>query len=55
MSFTFDLPWNKYGIIVDLAKRLECVSPQFGKTALQKTIILKGFSSNLLNQASTNN
>lgn len=40
MSFTFDLPWNKYGIIVELAKRLECVSPQFGKTALQKMVYL---------------
>lgn len=40
MSFTCNLPWNQYGIIVELARRLENVSPQFGKTALQKMVYL---------------
>lgn len=40
MSFTLNLPWNKYGIIIELAKRLNGISPQFGKTALQKLIYL---------------
>jgi len=40
MSFILNFPWNKYGIIVELAKRLENISPQFGKTALQKMVYL---------------
>ncbi|KLU62648.1 hypothetical protein CEB3_c09600 [Peptococcaceae bacterium CEB3] len=40
MPFTTNVPWQKYGIIVELARRLETVSPQFGKTALQKMVYL---------------
>lgn len=40
MPFTTNIPWRKYGIIVELARRLETVSPQFGKTALQKMVYL---------------
>ncbi len=33
-----DIPWNRYALIAELAKRLDDVSPQFGKTALQKLV-----------------
>ena len=36
----FELPWNQCGVIADLTKRLKDVSPQFGKTALQKMVFL---------------
>jgi len=38
MKLTVDIPWNRYALIAELAKRLDAVSPQFGKTALQKLI-----------------
>ncbi len=38
--FISDMPWDKYGLIVELARRIENVSPQFGKTALQKLVYL---------------
>jgi len=34
------IPWNRYGIIAELACRLKGASPQFGKTALQKSVYL---------------
>ncbi len=34
----FEFPWKRYTLIPELAKRLEGVSPQFGKTALQKLV-----------------
>ncbi len=34
------IPWERYGLIVELARRLEAVSPQFGKTALQKLVYI---------------
>jgi len=40
MGFQVNIPWNKYGIIVQLSQRLAGVSPQFGKTALQKMVYL---------------
>ena len=40
MTYVHDIPWKKYGIIVELARRFENVSPQFGKTALQKMVYL---------------
>lgn len=40
MSISVNIPWVKYGLIVELAKRLENVSPQFGKTAVQKLVFL---------------
>ena len=36
----FELPWTKCGVIADLTKRLTGVSPQFGKTVLQKMVFL---------------
>ena len=36
----FELPWNQCGVIAELTKRLKDVSPQFGKTALQKMVFL---------------
>jgi uncharacterized protein len=40
MKITFDIPWNRYALIAELAKRLDAVSPQFGKTVLQKLVFL---------------
>lgn len=34
----FEYPWKRYALIPELAKRLEGISPQFGKTALQKLV-----------------
>ena len=33
-------PWERYGLIVELTKRMQDVSPQFGKTAIQKMVFL---------------
>ncbi len=38
--FSSDIPWEKYGLIVELARRIQEVSPQFGKTVLQKLLYL---------------
>lgn len=40
MSFANELPWNKYGMIIDLTRKLEGVSPQIGKIVIQKMIYL---------------
>lgn len=40
MSFTVDIPWKKYAIIIELSRRLKDVSPQLGKTVLQKMVYL---------------
>lgn len=32
------VPWNRYALITELARRLATKSPQFGKTALQKIV-----------------
>lgn len=40
MKHNIDLPWNKYGVIAELASRLPSKSPQFGKTVLQKIVFL---------------
>lgn len=40
MKMTVDIPWKRYALIAELAKRLDPVSPQFGKTALQKIVFL---------------
>jgi hypothetical protein len=37
---TFDIPWKRYALIAELAKRLDGVSPQFGKTSLVKLVFL---------------
>ncbi|MBN1294025.1 MAG: restriction endonuclease [Candidatus Latescibacteria bacterium] len=34
------IPWERYGFIAELVNRLENVSPQLGKTALQKLVYL---------------
>jgi uncharacterized protein YwgA len=36
----FELPWIKCGVIAELTTKLEPVSPQFGKTVLQKMVFL---------------
>lgn len=36
----FELSWDQCGLIADLTKRLGVVSPQFGKTVLQKMVFL---------------
>lgn len=38
MSINLDIPWERYALIIDLAKRVKPVNPQFGKTALQKLV-----------------
>jgi len=40
MQESLNIPWNRYALIADLAERLDGVSPQLGKTALQKLIYL---------------
>jgi uncharacterized protein len=40
MKSSIDLPWDRYGLIADLASKLSSKSPQFGKTVLQKIIFL---------------
>ncbi len=40
MNYRIDIPWNRYALIAELAKRLDSVNSQFGKTALQKHIYL---------------
>ncbi len=40
MSVEAGIPWNRYGLIAELACRLDGESPQFGKTALQKMVYL---------------
>jgi hypothetical protein len=37
---SFEFPWRRYALIAELAKRLDGVSPQFGKTALEKLVYL---------------
>jgi uncharacterized protein len=38
MNKNLEIPWNSYAIIAELSKRLKDVSPQFGKTVLQKMV-----------------
>ena len=33
-------PWERYGLIVELTGRIQNVSSQFGKTAMQKMVYL---------------
>jgi uncharacterized protein YwgA len=40
MTTALEVPWDRYALIAALAKRLDGVSPQFGKTALQKMVFL---------------
>ena len=47
MSFTNELPWNKYGMIIELTSQLEGVSPQIGKTVIQKMMYLLNRVSNV--------
>lgn len=38
--FSSNIPWDKYGLIVELSRRIQDVSPQFGKTVVQKLVYL---------------
>lgn len=38
MKSKIEIPWKRYALIAELAKRLDPISPQFGKTALQKLV-----------------
>lgn len=40
MVIQFAERWNQYGVIADLALKLKDVSPQFGKTVLQKLVYI---------------
>lgn len=40
MAHDLDIPWKRYALIAELVKRLDDVSPQLGKTALQKLVFL---------------
>jgi len=40
MAGNLNIPWKRYGVIVDLARRMESKQSQFGKTALQKMIFI---------------
>lgn len=40
MALSLNIPWNRYGLIAELAERLKGKCPQFGKTALQKLVFL---------------
>ncbi len=40
MKISLNIPWKRYGLIVELAERLEKPRPQFGKTSLQKMVYL---------------
>jgi len=40
MAVKFTEKWNQYGLIAELAVRLKGVSPQFGKTVLQKLVYI---------------
>jgi len=40
MKTYIEIPWNRYGLIAELAHRLGNKCPQFGKTVLQKMIYL---------------
>jgi uncharacterized protein YwgA len=40
MGIKFSERWNQYGIIAELAVKLKDISPQFGKTVLQKMIYI---------------
>lgn len=40
MTMTVDIPWNRYALIAELTKRVDKISPQFGKVALQKMVFL---------------
>ncbi len=40
MKTSLNIPWNRYGLITELAYRLKDKSAQFGKTILQKMVFL---------------
>jgi uncharacterized protein YwgA len=40
MENMLTIPWNRYALIPELAGRLSGISPQFGKTVLQKIVFL---------------
>lgn len=40
MNVELGIPWKRYALIAELVSRLEKISPQLGKTALQKLVYL---------------
>lgn len=40
MQVSLNIPWNRYGLIAELAHKLQDKCPQFGKTVLQKMVYL---------------
>jgi len=40
MTASLNIPWNRYGLIAEIAFRLKDICPQFGKTILQKMVFL---------------
>lgn len=40
MAVNLNIPWKRYGMIVELARRMKSKHSQFGKTALQKMIFI---------------
>lgn len=40
MKISLNIPWNRYGLIAELAYRRKNQYPQFGKTILQKMVYL---------------
>ena len=40
MATDLNIPWKRYGLIAELAKKMESQQSQFGKTALQKMLFL---------------
>jgi uncharacterized protein YwgA len=40
MKSELNIPWERYGLIAELTDRLKELSPQFGKTILQKMVYL---------------
>ena len=40
MQEGLNIPWSRYGLIAELAHRMSATRPQFGKTALQKSVYL---------------
>jgi hypothetical protein len=40
MAASIDIPWHRYGLIAELAARLEGKSPRFSKTVLEKMVYL---------------
>lgn len=40
MACSLNIPWHRYALVADLARRLENKSPTFGKSTLQKLVYI---------------